>query len=91
MTKWKEIEGDWWEGTVYEVSDDGRVRQCKELTQSNLLSPKPRAYLRDASGTYRPRKVDQLVAEAFGVKVANMNRIVHKDGDINNNRKENLA
>lgn len=82
----------------YEVSDDGRVRRAtpgkgtyigRELQQRLTTTGYPTVMF-GTTGNARPRKVHQLVADAFIHVRVKGDVVNHLDGDKTNNRVGNL-
>lgn len=78
----------------YEVSNRGRVRSVNRVLKAATWSILPYQLVsikHGATGTFKQRKVHQLVAEAFiGPRPAGQD-VRHLNGDHRDNRAENLA
>lgn len=83
----------------YEVSDKGRVKvRSESKNESFLLTQYEKKYgghltvtLVDENSVSHIVPVDRLVALAFVTKPANLNKVWHKDGDVQNNEASNLT
>ena len=99
---WKDIKG--FEG-VYQVSNLGRVRSLGRWVEHSYnggwwkpgrirkLAPTRGGYLfipLSLNGVAYPKRVNRLVAEAFLDNYSEDMEIHHKDGDVQNNRADNL-
>lgn len=91
-----------WQGVVgyedYEVSDDGRVRRAtpgrgthvgREMGIRLTTTGYPSVMI-GVPGNYRPRKIHQLVADAFIRPRVEGDVVNHLDGDKTNNHRANL-
>lgn len=103
MTEWKDIAG--YEG-YYQVSDDGLVRSCERTVEDSkcsrtmkgkILHPtehngkQPYYYVSlSYGGKVVKRMVHRLVAEAFVPNPDDKPQVNHKDGNVHNNRIDNL-
>lgn len=92
MEKWKTL---WW-NTLYEVSTMGRVRNRKTqkilATNPTKSHKKPQVWLYSTYfGETLQYTLDKLIYATFNNcnKVSNF-RVYHRDGDIMNNKLENL-
>jgi hypothetical protein len=92
VEEWKAIPG--FEG-LYEVSNAGNVRSFSQAKRGGLLAliPNEFGYLTVSvwkDGKQKNCRVHRLVAEAFLVKPYGKDVVNHKDGNVTNNKVDNL-
>ena len=88
MEEWRDIEG--FDG--YQVSNEGRVRNCKRNTILKPLSD-GRGYLQIhlwKNGKSTNKRIHRLVAQAFLENPQNLPEVNHKDENKSSNIVENL-
>lgn len=95
--KYVEIDGETWKPVLgyerYEVSSEGRVRNCKGIITPTLNKLHNRYYvnLYNDEGRCKNFSLARLIAHTFCEGWSEINCTVnHKDGDTHNNRAENL-
>lgn len=95
MEIWKQVDSV---DGLYEVSSEGRLRQCSGMSRrtGRVLKPQVRpngyvqASVRFIDGSYKYPLMHRLVAEAFIGPIPDSMQINHKNGDRSDNRVENL-
>jgi len=95
MEEWKEVSES---NGLYEISSEGRLRQCSGINRrtGRLLKPQTRpngyvqATLRHACGKTTYPLVHRLVAKAFIGSIPDKYQVNHKNGNRSDNFAENL-